>query len=121
MTIPFFITQEDLERLNLEPGAMAEDKSWLLIPFPHGKRKLAQLSSDQKMEWYAYQFQQDPQRASIVLSTPEFQRFWKWRVLIPMKLKRFYYRLKNGELFKRYEHITDMKKNMKKKMKKHSI
>jgi hypothetical protein len=101
------------------PNYVPED---LMLPhfrfeFPADKTKIRQLSYGQKMEWYQYQFQKDPQRATVVLSSQEFAQFWKWHVLIPMKLKRFYYRLKNFEAFKKYPHISEMKK----KIKKHAI
>lgn len=90
------------------------NKTFLLLSFPEQKAKIAKLTLDEKMEWYAHQFQTNAQEATISLSTPEFARFWKWRVLIPTKVKRFYYRCKNGEIFKRYEHITEIKKRLKK-------
>ena len=92
-------------------------KPWLLYEFPARKKAIAALSADQKMEWYAYQWASNPQEATIRLSSAEFERFWRWRVLIPMKLKRLFFRVKNGEIFKKYDHITEMKK----KVKKHSI
>lgn len=93
----------------LDGEAETPRKTFLLYRFPRDKRKIAGLSYDQKMEWYAYQFQFDARAASIELSTPEFARFWKWRVLIPIKFKRFYYRVKNLEIFKHYQHISEMK------------
>lgn len=93
------------------------NKSYLLYEFPASKRRIAELTYGQKLEWYAYQFQKDARVAAINLSTPEFARFWKWQVLVPMKIKRFFYRIKNGEIFKKYQHITEMKK----KVKPHSI
>lgn len=90
--------------------AMHKPKSYLMLIFPEDKRQLSRLSLDEKMEWYAYQFEKDQRGATINLSTPEFESFWKWRVLIPTKVKRFFYRVKNGEVFKHYSHISDMKK-----------
>lgn len=93
------------------------DKSFLHYMFPDQKAKISQLTLDEKLEWYAHQFQKNPGVYPVELTTREFARFWKWRVLIPMKLKRFFYRVKNGEIFKRYPHITEIKK----KVKPHSI
>jgi hypothetical protein len=97
--------------------AQAIRAEMLALKFPEDKRRIAKLSHDDKMEWYAHQFQVDPRGAAVNLSTKEFERFWKWRVVIPMKVKRFFYRVKNGEIFKHYQHITEMKK----KVKPHSI
>lgn len=88
-------------------------QSHLLLLFPDHKRTLRTLSYDQKMEWYAYQFEKNRSTIPVELTTKEFASFWKWQVLIPMKIKRFYYRVKNGEVFKRYSHITEMKKKVK--------
>jgi hypothetical protein len=90
--------------------------SFLLFSFPDDKRKIGKLSLEQKMEWYAHQIQFAGMagQAPIHLMSKEFEKFWKWRVLIPTKFKRFYFRLKNGELFKRYPHITEIKKSLKK-------
>lgn len=81
--------------------------------FPRDKKNIARMSYNQKMAWYAYQFEKDPRAASIELSTLEFMQFWKWKVLIPMKIKRFFYRVKNGEVFRKYPHISVMKDKMK--------
>ena len=94
-----------------------DGKPFLLLEFPENKKAIGHLTYDQKMEWYAYQFEKDQQSATITLSSQEFQSFWKWKVLIPMKIKRFLYRLKNGQIFKRYPSIVEMKK----KVKPHSI
>lgn len=88
-------------------------KTFLLFLFPEDKAKIAKLSMDDKMEWYGYQFQRHPGQYPVELTSDEFTSFWKWRVLVPTKLKRFYYRVKNGEIFKRYPHITEMKKKLK--------
>ncbi len=70
---------------------------------------------DQKMEWYAYQFMVNQRAAAVNLSTRDFEIFWKWRVVIPMKVRRLFYRVKNGEIFKHYKHISDMKVAIKRK------
>jgi len=99
---------------NIKNGAT---KSFLLYQFPDDKRRISALSYDDKLEWYQHQFERQPGVYPVELTGPEFTRFWKWRMVIPMKLKRLYYRIKNGEIFKRYPHITEMKK----KVKPHSI
>ncbi len=92
-------------------------KPFLIYEFPAQRDKIKALTLEQKMEWYSYQFQKLPGVYPVELTTEEFKKFWKWQVLIPIKIKRFYFRLKNGELFKRYPNITEMKK----KVKPHSI
>ncbi len=82
--------------------------------FPEDKKDIARLSYDEKMEWYATR---DAKDMVFLGNDPEFKRFWKWRVLIPVRIGRMYYRIKNFEVFKRYKHITEMKA----KVKKHSI
>ncbi len=89
-------------------------KLWLLYQFPERKKELARLSYDQKMEWYQTR---DPKEMIWLGNSEEFQSFWKWHVLVPTKIKRLFYRIKNGEIFKKYPHITVMKD----KVKKHSI
>lgn len=83
------------------------------LQFPQNKKEIARLSHGSKMEWYAAQFQKDPQAATVMLSSKEFESFWKWRVVIPMRIKRMYFRIKNFEVFKRYPHISEMKKKVK--------
>lgn len=90
----------------------AKDKTFLLYRFPEQKEKIARLSLDEKLEWYAHQFT-NPLDGVVLLSSKEFEKFWKWRVLMPMKIKRFFYRVKNREIFKRYPHISEMKKKVK--------
>lgn len=98
----------EIHRALFEPAKPS--KLHLMWTFPEDKKRLAKLSMEQKMEWYAFQFELNQQQATISLSTPEFVSFWKWQVMVPMKLKRFFYRVKSGQIFKRYQHITDMKK-----------
>lgn len=92
------------------------DKVFLLFRFPEEKDKLAKLPLDQKLEWYAHQIQMAANAGTTAqqLLSPEFAEFWKWRVLIPLKIKRFYYRVKSGEIWKKYPHITEIKKSLKK-------
>lgn len=96
-----------------------DSKTFLLYSFPEQKDKIAKLSHEQKLEWYQHQFavQQTVGRMPYEFTTPEFAKFWKWQVLIPMRIKRLYFRIKNFEIFKKYEHISEMRA----KVKKHSI
>lgn len=89
------------------------EREMIALEFPKDKKKIAALSHDTKMRWYAGQFQKDPQAATIMLSTKEFESFWKWRVMIPLRIKRMYFRIKNFEVFKKYPHISEMKKKVK--------
>src|SRR5262245_17082206 len=98
-------------------GKPLEDKTFLLWSFPDQKTLIGRLSLDQKMQWYAHQFQNHPRIYPAELTSEAFKRFWKWQVLVPIKIKRFFYRVKNGEIFKRYQHISEMKS----KVKKHGI
>ncbi len=94
-----------------------EDKSFLLFSFPEQRRLIGHLSLEEKMEWYTYQFQRYAGGYPVELTSEEFKRFWKWRVVMPIRIKRLFYRIKNRQIFKHYEHITEMKK----KAKTHSI
>lgn len=95
--------------------AKHDTKSYLTLSFPNQKAQIGHLTIQQKMEWYAHQIQNSARvgQPAFHLLTPEFQRFWKWRVLLPLKMKRFFYRIKNGEVFKHYQHISEMKKSLK--------
>ncbi len=95
--------------LTIEPFDDA-NRTFLLYCFPEQKNKIAHLSHAEKMEWYSYQFIKMPGHYPIELTTNEFTRFWKWKVLMPMKLKRLFFRIKNGEIFKHYPHISKIKK-----------
>lgn len=70
-------------------------------------KELRPLSFSGKLDWYA---KRNSQEIVFLGNNPYFQRYWKWHVLMPMKFKRFYYRVKNGEIFRHYQHISDMKK-----------
>ena len=83
------------------------EKTYLLYKFPEQKRKIARLTYDQQMEWYAYNCAQE---MIFLGNDPEFKRFWYWNIVIPVRIRRMYYRIKNLEIFKSYEHITDTKK-----------
>lgn len=89
--------------------AKEKDKTFLLYVYPEDKRRIGKLSLEDKLEWYAYQFQTDPRAAAINLSSKDFASFWKWRVLVPLKVKRSFFRVKNLEIFKKYQHISEMK------------
>lgn len=94
------------------------DKAYLLYQFPRDKSLISKLSLDHKIEWYGHQFQaMDPRQVAIIFSSKEFASFWKWRYLMPIKLKRFFYRVNNFEIFKKYPHISEMRP----KARKHGI
>lgn len=70
-------------------------------------KELRPLSFNAKLDWYG---KRNSQELIFLGNNPYFQRYWKLHVLLPMRIKRFFYRLKNGQLFKRYAHISEMKK-----------
>lgn len=77
--------------------------------FPQDKAKISKLTRDEKMEWYGHQFQVNSYEASVMFSTKEFESYWRWRVAIPIKIQRFFYKVKNGQIFRRYEHINQIR------------
>lgn len=81
-------------------------KAYLLYQFPDQKRKIARLDYEKKMEWYA---SRDSKEMIFLGNDRDFQRFWYWHVTLPVKLRRLFYRVKNGEIFKRYKHISEIK------------
>ena len=83
-------------------------KFWLLYEFPARKRAIAKLSHEQKMEWYQTR---NPQEMVWLGNSKEFQRFWKFNVLWPLRVKRFLYRVKSGQIWKHYQHISDTRLN----------
>ncbi len=95
----------------------AIDRKHLRLKFPDDKKPIAKLSVEKKAEWYAYQFERQPGQVPIALTTSEFRTFWKWRYYWPLRMKRFFFRVKNLEVFKKYDHISVMKD----KAKKHGI
>ena len=82
-------------------------KTYLLYEFPVAKGKIARLSYDQKMEWYATR---SPEEMIWLGNSNEFKRFWKVHVLWPLRIKRFLYRVKSGQIFKHYKHISESRK-----------
>jgi hypothetical protein len=83
----------------------------LSFKFPEHKKQIARLTYDQKMEWYS---SRKPEEMIWLGNDPAFKRFWKWHVVIPVRFRRWLYRIKNFEVFKKYEHITEMKNKVKK-------
>lgn len=90
---------------------ITEERAFLLFDFPKDEKKIGKLNLEQTMEWYHYQFERNPGKFPTELTTEEFASFFKWNVLLPMKIKRVYFRIKNLEIFKRYKHITEIKPN----------
>jgi hypothetical protein len=87
----------------VEAAILKQDKTYLLYEFPQARKKIAKLSYDQKMEWYATR---SPEEMVFLGNSPEFKAFWKVHVLWPLKARRFWYRLKSGQIFKSYKHIS---------------
>lgn len=87
--------------------------SLIELKFPENQKEIGRLSYDQKMEWYA---SRDPKELIFLGNDEDFQRFWYWKVLLPVRLGRMYYKIKNFQ-FRKHQHITEMKA----KTKKHSI
>lgn len=117
------LTEEQIETLNsAHPNLeiVSEDQYEARVDranrdaFAPYLKELKKLSFSQKLDWYS---KRNGQEVVYLGNNPYFQRYWKWRVVMPIKFKRFFYRVKNGEIFKHYQHITEMKK----KVKPHSI
>jgi len=93
--------------------AMAEEpkveKTYLLFEFPEQKAKIAALTLEQKNEWYHHQFQKNPAVYPTELTSPEFERFWRWRFYMPTRMVRLFYKVKNFE-FKRHPGIDKIRK-----------
>lgn len=90
-----------------------KNKTFLMYQFPEDKRRIGKLSYENKLEWYQYQFERRPGVYPVELTSKEFMSFWKWKMVIPMKIKRLFYRIKNREIFKKYAHITEIRKKVK--------
>ncbi len=99
--------------VKLYPDQMRSDH--VAFRFPADRKKIGKLSQNEKAEWYAHQFAQPVY--PVELTTKDFARFWRWNYYLPVRIRRAFYRIKNFEIFKRYEHITVMKD----KAKKHGI
>jgi len=62
-----------------------------LLRWPDDKSIIAGLSLSEKIYWYASLNSQD---VIFMANTKEFQRFWYWRYLVPLRIKRFLYKVK---------------------------
>lgn len=93
-----------------------EKLQMLQLQFPRDKKRIAKLNLSQKIEWYGYQWQPglvNPETVKV-FGTKEFQSFWRWRVYIPMRIGRLFFRIKNLEIFKKYPHISELKEKRRK-------
>ena len=89
-----------------QSASVLDAKMYLDYRFPEHKKQIAKLSHDEKMEWYATR---NYQEMVFLGNSPGFLAFWKWHVVILIKIKRFYYRIKNLEIFKHYPHISEIR------------
>ena len=62
-----------------------------LLRFPEDKAIIAQLDLLEMQCWYAGQ---EPRHMIYLGNSIEFKRFWKLHYLLPLKIKRFIYRIK---------------------------
>lgn len=85
--------------------------------FEKCKVELKGLSFQGKLDWYA---NRDPLERATIARNPYFKKYWQAKVVWRINLLRLYYKIKNRQLFKKYEHISSIKE-ARKKVKKHSI
>lgn len=121
------LTDEELEMLKDKPGqviiATEEDfeKRIKARNKIEAKKYIAEIkgkSWSEKMDWYATQ---NSQQIVFLGNNAYFLRYWKWHVLIPMKIMRFAYKLKNWQ-FRKHKHISEMSfGTISKRIKPHSI
>ncbi len=107
MSKQYLVGEEEIFEMS---GETVIKTPFLDYKFPRHKKHISTLTTDEKMAWYSHQFRKNPGAYPVELTTKEFERFWKWKVLVPMKLKRLFFRIKNGEIFKHYRHISEIKK-----------
>lgn len=104
------ITETDGYVLGHEEIPSRYQKTHLLYSFPEHKGKIAALNYERKQEWYA---SRDPKDMVWLGNDKDFQRFWYWTYLFPLRIKRFFFKVKNWQ-FKKHPHVTEMKKRLKK-------
>jgi hypothetical protein len=63
-----------------------------LLKWPEDSSTIAQLSLEEKIMWYSGQ---EPRHMVYLGNSPAFKRWWHWHYMMPLKLKRFAYKLKN--------------------------
>jgi len=61
------------------------------LKWPEDRQTLAQLSMSELIMWYAGL---DPRELVYMGQTAEFQRFWFRHYLLPLRIKRFFYKIK---------------------------
>jgi len=62
------------------------------LTFPRDRATLSKLRLDELICWYACQ---DPRSLIYLAQTKEFKQFWYWHYLLPLRIKRFVYRMKH--------------------------
>lgn len=97
-------------------GPIRKNEPFLEFDFLFDRDRIAKLSMDKKQEWYAHQIQEASKNGMVPIqfTSSEFTRWWYWHYVLPLKIKRWFYRLKSGQLFKRYKHISEIKKEREK-------
>lgn len=63
-----------------------------LLKYPEDASVIATLSLEDKIYWYS---SQDPRAMIFLAQNPKFKRFWYWSYLVPLRMKRFAYRIKS--------------------------
>lgn len=64
-----------------------------VLVYPSDAKLIAMLSLEAKIAWYA---SQEPRQMVYLGQQEEFQRFWFWCYIMPLRFKRALYRLKNA-------------------------
>lgn len=61
-----------------------------LLTWPQDQSVIAALSLEDKIYWYS---SQDPRQMIFLGSNPKFKRFWYLTYLLPLRCKRFMYKV----------------------------
>lgn len=72
-------------------------KTVQVLRYPEDKAFLATLSLEEKICWYSGQ---EPRYMIYLGNDPTFKRFWFWSYILPLRIKRFMYKIKNVLRFK---------------------
>ena len=62
-----------------------------LLKWPEHSSVIASLSLQDKIYWYS---SIDAREMIFLAQNPKFVRFWYWSYLLPLRMKRFIYRIK---------------------------
>lgn len=68
-----------------------------LLNWPQDASVIASLSLEDKIYWYS---SQDARNMIFLAQKKEFLRFWYFHYLLPLRIKRYLYKLKNVFKFK---------------------